>query len=121
MGARGTAGGPWTRLCSPLSTSAPSTSRLSMATRAPPVILYDVHLGVSQGDYASGHAFGQLGVEMSRRYADARQTSWTLLTFAANVNHWSRWWEPCCPTPSSSLLAVPSSSRSRERATPRGS
>ncbi|WP_257458561.1 GAF domain-containing sensor histidine kinase [Archangium lipolyticum] len=40
------------------------------------------------GDYATGHAFGCLGVELCRRYTDLRQRSRALVTFGLGVNHW---------------------------------
>ncbi|WNG48707.1 AAA family ATPase [Archangium minus] len=49
---------------------------------------YGQMLDLLEGDYASGHAFGRLGVELCRRYAEPRQESKTLLTFAATINHW---------------------------------
>ncbi|PTL78245.1 ATP-binding sensor histidine kinase [Vitiosangium sp. GDMCC 1.1324] len=50
--------------------------------------MYGSLLGQRQGDYASGHAFGRLGVELCRRLPDPRQVSRTLLTFTTNLNHW---------------------------------
>ncbi|MFY0568802.1 AAA family ATPase [Archangium lansingense] len=50
--------------------------------------LYGMRLGLRLGDYASGHAFGRLGVELSLRYDDPRQRSRTLIAFAVSVNHW---------------------------------
>ncbi|WP_158502098.1 ATP-binding sensor histidine kinase [Vitiosangium sp. GDMCC 1.1324] len=51
-------------------------------------VVYGAILGTRLGDYASGHALGHLGVELCQRYPDPRQTSKTLVTFTANVNHW---------------------------------
>ncbi|QRN93944.1 AAA family ATPase [Archangium violaceum] len=50
--------------------------------------VYGGILSSALGDYATGHAFGRLGVELCRRYTDLRQTSRTLVTFALGVNHW---------------------------------
>ncbi|QRK07689.1 AAA family ATPase [Archangium violaceum] len=55
---------------------------------APSYTSYGQMLELLEGDYASGHAFGRLGVELCRRYGEPRQESKTLLTFAAHINHW---------------------------------
>jgi predicted ATPase len=51
-------------------------------------VAYAMTLGVSTGDYDTGMMLGELGVELSRRYADPRQESRCLTTFAGSVTHW---------------------------------
>ncbi|PTL78248.1 ATP-binding sensor histidine kinase [Vitiosangium sp. GDMCC 1.1324] len=55
---------------------------------APAYATYAMLLGVREGDYASGYAFGHLAVELFQRHPDTRQESRTLTTIALLVNHW---------------------------------
>jgi predicted ATPase/signal transduction histidine kinase len=49
---------------------------------------YAMILGTATGDYDTSMKLGELGVELSRRYADPRQECRCLTTFAGGVNHW---------------------------------
>jgi hypothetical protein len=51
-------------------------------------VAYAMTLGVATGDYDTGMKLGETGVQLSRRYADPRQESRCLTTFAGGVNHW---------------------------------
>jgi predicted ATPase/signal transduction histidine kinase len=51
-------------------------------------VAYGMTVGVATGDYDTGMKLGETGVELSRRYADPRQESRCLTTFAGGVSHW---------------------------------
>ncbi|MBZ4421747.1 ATP-binding sensor histidine kinase [Myxococcus sp. RHSTA-1-4] len=51
-------------------------------------VSYGMILAERTGDYATGHAFGRLGVELARRCGDPRLECRALTLFAVYVNHW---------------------------------
>jgi predicted ATPase/signal transduction histidine kinase len=51
-------------------------------------VAYAMTVGVATGDYDTSMMLGETGVELSRRYADPRQESRCLTTFAGSVSHW---------------------------------
>ncbi|PTL78247.1 AAA family ATPase [Vitiosangium sp. GDMCC 1.1324] len=55
---------------------------------APMYATYGMLLGMREGDYVSGYAFGHLGIELCQRYPDPRQEWRTRTTVAVSVNHW---------------------------------